>query len=126
MDSSGQEPEPWNWEDSLKTAIQCGVSISEFNEMTPYELNLIVEVESERINSDTDEKLILVWLSEYWHRQKKLPPLKKALEEIKGKDNLKMTDDEMFEMVKKLNAQFGGAVIKDDGNEREESETDSI
>jgi hypothetical protein len=94
--------------------------------MTPYELNLFLEVYKEKFESEQKEKLIFVWLGEYYHRIKKLPSLKNALKEFFGDSNKKMTDEEMLEMVKKLNAQFGGEVIKDDGIEREESETNSI
>lgn len=80
--------------------------------MTPYELNLIVESLNEKLMVEKDEKIILVWLNEYWHRQKKLPPLKKALEDVRGKENEPMSDEEMLEMVKMLNLQFGGTTEK--------------
>ncbi len=128
MDGSGENtPEgTWSWEESLKTAIHVGLDISQFDEMTPYELNLHIEAYSEKIKRETEDGVILVWLGEYYHRLKKLPPLKKALEELTEKKKKQpMTDNEMLEVVKKLNAQFGGMVVKNEP-QREESQIDSI
>jgi hypothetical protein len=78
--------------------------------MTPYELSIIIEVINEKRQMENDEKVTLVWLGENLHRSKKLMSLDKLL----GKDTKPvkkhMTDNEMLEMVKKLNAQFGGSV----------------
>jgi hypothetical protein len=94
----------------LKSAIHCGITLAEYNEMTPYELTIIIEAVNEKRQMENDNNIALVWLGENLHRSKKLPSLDKLL----GKDNTPvkkhMTDDEMLEMVKKLNAQFGGSV----------------
>lgn len=78
--------------------------------MTPYELTIIIEATNEKRQMENDDKVTLVWLGENLHRSKKLPSLDKLL----GKDNTpvkkQMTDDEMLEQVKKLNALFGGKV----------------
>jgi hypothetical protein len=59
------------------------------------------------------DKLTLVWLGEYYHRTKRLPNLQKELRKITGEEEKPaMTDDEMLQKVKHLNAQFGGAHIK--------------
>ncbi len=76
--------------------------------MTPYELSLVCEAFNEKSEAESQEKIILTWLSEYYHRQKKLPSLKKALEDFFGKKEEVMTDEQMLEMAKRLNAQFGG------------------
>lgn len=98
----------WNWEDSLLSAIQLGLSIFEYDEMTPYELMLFAEVHAERTELEHEEKLVLVWLGEYYHRVKKLPSLKEVL----GKKNVtkkpQMSDDQMFKAVQILNQKFGG------------------
>lgn len=99
----------WDWETSLSSAIHMGISISEYDEMTPCELKLYARVFNEKQKYEQEEKLTLVWLGEYWHRVKKLPTLNEALGK-KEEPKKKMTDDEMLEMVKKLNAQFGGSV----------------
>lgn len=59
------------------------------------------------------DKLTLVWLGEYYHRTKRLPNLQKELRKITGEEEkTTMTDDQMLQTVKRLNAQFGGAHIK--------------
>lgn len=86
-----------------------GISISDYDEMTPYELSLFARIYNEKQQRDNEEKLTLVWLGEYWHRVKKLPSLNEALGK-KDEPKKQMTDDEMLEMVRKLNAKFGGSV----------------
>lgn len=133
LDSSGELIESdaeWSWEESMKTAIHVNIPISEYNEMTPYELALYVEAWSEQKEAENITQLTLVWLGEYYHRIKKLPPLKKAVEEALGKKKNKvMTDEEMLAKAKSLNALFGGIEIKEPINNesnRETNETDSI
>lgn len=76
--------------------------------MTPYELTLSVESYSEQKETDLKEKLSMVWLGEYYHRTKRLPSLKGELKKISSEASKVMTDEEMLETVKALNAQFGG------------------
>jgi hypothetical protein len=83
--------------------------------MTPYEFALYCEAYSENKEADMKERLTLVWLGEYYHRTKKLPNLNKELKKISGESQKVMSNDEMLEMVKRLNQQFGGKVIKGGG-----------
>lgn len=93
----------------MLSAIQMGISLSEYDLMTPYELNLFAEVYMDKIEAEKEEKISLVWLGEYYHRIKKLPSLKEALGK---KQSFKhMTDQQMFEMVKKLNQKLGGKTV---------------
>jgi hypothetical protein len=80
--------------------------------MTPYELTLYIEAVSERKEVETQEKLTLVWMGEYYHRLKRLPKLQEELKRLSGGNSKKMTDEEMLETVKALNAQFGGTFEK--------------
>jgi hypothetical protein len=84
--------------------------LAEFEEMTPYELMLYVETFSDMKLAELEEKLTLTWLGEYYHRLKKLPPLKQELKKLKPQEKTTMTDDQMLDMVKMLNVQFGGSV----------------
>jgi hypothetical protein len=74
--------------------------------MTPHELNLHIHDFNEKQKRENDDKLTLVWLSEYWHRIKKLPPLKEVLNS--KQPSKQMTNEEMLNEVKKLNVAFGG------------------
>lgn len=104
----------WNWEDALKTAILIGLSIAEFDYITPYELMIHLEAFQEGQQNDLQERLTLVWLGEYYHRLKRLPKIKDELKKLMPNDQA-MTDEEMLEMVKTLNAQFGGTFEKTGG-----------
>lgn len=106
----------WNWEEALKTAILMNISLAEFDYMTPYELAVYAEGFLERKTAEFEEKVTLVWLHEYYHRQKYLPNLKDEIKKLTGKDtDVEMSDEEMLEMVRGLNAQMGGSVISKDG-----------
>jgi hypothetical protein len=97
----------------LKTAIHLNISMSDYNEMTPYELALHLEAFIERTEEEKNEKLTLVWLGEHYHRIKKLPSLKQELERLRSEDKAQpMSDEEMLKVVERLNSQFGGKVIK--------------
>jgi len=105
-DSSQGESTPFTWEDSLKTAIHVGVSLSEWEEMTPYELMLICEVFMEQKEIREKEQISLVWLGEYYHRLKKLPNLKEILKDLEPRKE--MTEQEMLAVVRQINSQLGG------------------
>lgn len=97
----------------MKTAIHLNISMSDYNEMTPYELALHLEAFIERTEEEKNEKLTLVWLGEHYHRIKKLPSLKQELERLRSEDKAQpMSDEEMLKVVERLNSQFGGKVIK--------------
>lgn len=110
QDSSSNEGDPptWNWEFALKTAILIGLSIEQFEYMTPYELSLTLEAYTESKEDELKEQLTLVWLGEYYHRTKRLPSLQNELKKVAGETKKDMTDDEMLAVVKTLNAKFGG------------------
>lgn len=82
--------------------------------MTPYELTLYHETFQEKREIELKEQLSLVWLGEYYHRTKRLPNLKKELNKISSAGTIsnKMSDKEMLEKVRQLNAQFGGTFEK--------------
>jgi hypothetical protein len=92
-----------------------GISISEFNEMTPYELTLCAEVYGERAEAEKEEKVTLVWLHEHYHRMKKLTPLKDVIDNLFGRKKKVMTDEEMMKTVELLNKKLGGTVESKDG-----------
>jgi hypothetical protein len=94
----------------LKAAILIGVSKSEYEAMTPYELNLAIEAYGERRQAEIEENVTMAWLGEYYHRMKRLKPIKDILKEMNQTKNKNMDDKQMLDMVKHLNAQFGGTI----------------
>lgn len=86
--------------------------------MTPYELSIAIEAFIEIAEIEAQERLTYVWLGEYYHRIKRLPSLPEILNQSDKKQEPKrMTDDQMLSMAKKLNAQFGGIVVKGETDE---------
>ena len=83
--------------------------------MTPYELNIYAQTYSEKQQEEMKEKITLAYLNSMWtiqwlgkrHQQPK--PLKEILKNI-GREKKRMTDEQMFNQVKVLNAVFGGEV----------------
>jgi hypothetical protein len=108
----GESNPRWDWELALKTAILIGLSVQQFNEMTPYELALVSEAYAEKHDIELKERLTLVWLGEYYHRTKRLPKLKDELRKVSGEKDRVMTNEQMLSVVHKLNKQFGGTVVE--------------
>jgi hypothetical protein len=90
----------------LKSAIHIGLKPWEYNEMTPYELNLYIFDFNEKQKQENEDKVALVRLGEELHRTKLLPTLKQLLKPEKKQ----MTNEEMLKAVKQLNAAYGGEV----------------
>lgn len=79
--------------------------------MTPHELNLHIEAYRERMEQEGKEDLAHAYLTAYYHRVKRMPNLKQLLEDSKPKAKVKQTDEEMFEVIKKMHASIGGEVV---------------
>lgn len=106
----------------LELAFSIGISISEFWEMTPYELSVAVrgfckhkEREAEEYHAKLqNERALMIehaLLLSRWVWQKRISKqeIEKVLN-IEKKQKKQMTDDEMLAKVKTLNALFGGEV----------------
>lgn len=76
---------------------------------------MYLEAHAENLEAQAKENLTMVWLGEYYHRTKKLPQLQSELRKISAEKSKVMTDQQMLETVKRLNAQFGG-FVKTDGD----------
>lgn len=100
--------------DSLETATLCGISPLEFWELTPFELSLMIKAYAKRKEEESKERLILTYLNSLWTIQwlGKKSNHPKSLKEILegGKPKKIMTDEQMLEKVKILNAMLGGEV----------------
>lgn len=85
--------------------------------MTPKELNIFAKAYQKRKVDDLKEAITVAYLNSQWtiawlgkkHQQPR--PLKEILGSI-GKKKKVMTDEQMFERVKMLNAIFGGKVVR--------------
>lgn len=89
--------------------------MTEFWEITPYELFLKIDAYLKRKTERTKEQITLAYLNAMWtiqwlgKRHQRPRPLKEILASI-GKEKKEMTDEQMFEVVKALNSLFGGEV----------------
>jgi hypothetical protein len=83
-----------------------GLSIEQYNEMTPYELNLHAEIFEEKQKFEQEERLTLVWMGEYFHRIEKLPTLKEVLG--KKEESKAMSAEEMLANVMQIHAALDG------------------
>lgn len=103
----------------MEIACYLGISISDFWEITPFELSMIAKGYSQRKKEDADEYLIklenqrqLMTVQAFqisrWVWQKKVD-IDKALNMKEEKKD--MTDEEMLKQVKILNNLFGGKEI---------------
>ena len=91
----------------MSIAIEIGIRIQDYEEMTPYELGLHVKSFNKRLETEHKDKLTLTWLGAVWQRAKEMP----SLEEVIGKQPIKekkMSSEHMLNMVKVMNTAFGG------------------
>lgn len=104
----------------MELAAFIGISISEFWEITPFELNISAKGYSKRKENEAQEYEIklkneqkLLTIQAYqisrWVWAKKID-IKKILKDMD--DKKVMTDNQMLERVKALNDIFGGEVKK--------------
>jgi len=89
--------------------------------MTPYELSLKIRAFKENRIENLKDQITIAYLNSLWTIQwlgkhNRPRPLKEILSMI-GKEKREMTDEQMLEQVKVLNALFGGEVKKRDWKE---------
>lgn len=99
----------------MKLAASIGIPVSEFWEMTPYELNVYTKAYFENKKNELKEKLSLeyynaMWTIQWLGKKSQHPkPLKEILDTI-DKPKKIMTDEEMLNQAMVLNKLFGGEV----------------
>lgn len=91
----------------MELAASIGVPITEFWEITPFELNVAAKGYARRQEQKQKQSIYQAYLISRWVWAKKID-IKKFLGDQKPKR--RMTDQEMLERVKQLNALLGGEV----------------
>lgn len=91
----------------MELAASIGVPITEFWEITPFELNVAAKGYARRQEQKQKQSIYQAYLISRWVWAKKID-IKKFLGDQKPKR--RMTDQEMLERVKQLNAVLGGEV----------------
>lgn len=77
----------------------------EFWELTPAELNIIIEVYTDKNKQDFKESITVAYYNAYFQRVKKMPDLEAFLEKLDGKEE--MSDEQMFRAIKKMCKEMG-------------------
>lgn len=93
-----------------------GISLEEFNEMTPKEFRLYGEVFTEKTEQKGQEKMMLAWMGAYWQRVEKLEPLENYLKKNEPENLKSMSTEDMLVKVMELNVKMGGTVVKPGGD----------
>lgn len=93
----------------MELATSIGMSITEFWEITPFELNVAAKGYARRQEQKQKQSIYQAYLISRWVWKKKID-IEKYLGEQKPKK--RMTDEEMLAKAKVLNALFGGTVVK--------------
>jgi len=91
----------------MELATFIGLSISDFWEMTPFELNMQAKGYGKRKEIERKENIYQAYLISRWVWVKKID-IEKILDT--KKENKTMTDEQMLQQVKILNSIFGGEV----------------
>lgn len=94
---------------AMELAALVGISIMEFWELTPLELNVAAKGYARRQEQQQKLNIYQAYLISRLVWQKKVD-IKKLLGEKKAKKV--MTDDEMLDRVMVLNKLFGGEIVK--------------
>ncbi len=101
----------------MDLATFIGVSISEFWEITPYELNIIANSYVKKEKHKFEEKITLEYLNAMWTIQwlgkKSQQPrsLDKIIKDLYKTEKKEMTEDELEKQVRILNRLFGGREV---------------
>ena len=80
----------------MKDAIELGMTINDFMDITPAELSIYFEAMTNKIKYENDLAITMAWTTAYFQRVKKLPPLSKF---VKPRP---MTEQEMFHKIKSI------------------------
>lgn len=98
----------------MKLAAHVGISLSDFWEITPYELGIYAGAYSERLKAEYDAKhqsdILQAYLISRWVWQKRVS-IRSFLTSAESKHD--MTDMEMFARVRALNTAMGGDVVQE-------------
>lgn len=97
----------------MRLAAQIGIPVTEFWEITPYELNVWAMAYSKNKEFENKQNVFQAYLISRWVWAKNVN-IKRILNSEKQEHKI-MTDEEMLTQVKSLNKFFGGTV-KEENN----------
>ena len=68
-------------------AIRCGVSVSEFWDLTPRELYYVAEAFREKLQDDREQRLVQAYQTAVFYRAKRLPSLRRIIERMRAAEH---------------------------------------
>jgi lipase chaperone LimK len=83
----------------LKVAFRCGLSIQDYEYMTPYELMLAVEEYQDRMRIEHEARIVQAYMTAAWQRAKRMPSLKKVLRDVQPKQMKQQSPEEMLAVI---------------------------
>jgi hypothetical protein len=106
------------------TAIKVGISPKEYDDLTPHETKLIVDVYIASEKARQREAVTLVWMGAQFQRARRLPKLETILkgktEDATPKKPVKpMTDKQLLTRIKAMNKALGGKVVTTERKEED-------
>jgi len=92
----------------FRYAVRCGIKSADFWDMTPKEIMITGEIYAEDKQSSLERDLSIAYIASRLVMASKPPKLDALIESTRPKKE--QTDEEMLNVVKQLNAMFGGKV----------------
>lgn len=100
----------------FRYAVRCGISSSEFWNMTPKEIFITGEVFYEDKQMLIERDLSIAYIASRLVMASKPPKLEALLDATRPKKD--QTVDEMMQVVKQLNSLYGGEIKTEGGEKR--------
>lgn len=91
------------------TAFRCGISPAEFWGLTPFQTNVLVTANSEKLKDEFETLLSAAWHTAVFSRIKEIPPLKSLMRNHRDPTIVNDDDDAAQIEAKKMMAAFMGA-----------------
>ncbi|WP_336774206.1 hypothetical protein [Paenibacillus sp. MMO-58] len=92
----------------MRAAFRIGLKVHEYDEMTPHELNMMIEEWVAREKKEDRRHVEGAYLSALYNRVKKFPSADKVFGTDKKEQAKKQTAADMLAEVKRLNEALGG------------------
>lgn len=95
----------------MRLAFSAGITLSEYNEMTPYELDIHIQEYNKKETFMQKERISAAYMGAYFERVKNWPKLEDFLKDKPQQEVKEQTAVDMYAEVKRINAMFGGTEL---------------
>ncbi len=94
--------ERWDWDALLRDALQAGITVLEFWDLTPAELVMVFEAHYERTKRQLEREAWMVWHTAALIRVKRMPALSELLPNTKPRKTREQLAREHDEIKRRL------------------------